>query len=165
MAALAIAGGMQIASSILGATSGYYGSKIQKYQAETNAKLAEMQGKADGLSLASSYNKTQATNAVVSAAQNRRGGSVTAISDAAESGYEFDLQMVELGAYMQTSGYETNAQMAKLSGKQSIFSGLLGAAQTASNIYSIGGSTKTSTIKPDKYYSSIGTNSYFAKGS
>ncbi len=154
------------ASNILGSISGYYGAKAQKYQAETSAKLAKMQGKNTALNLSQDYNRARASDVVMAAAQNRRGGSVAGIARAAEEQYVWDVDFADFSAKLQEMGYQSQATQYGLAAKQTLLGGTIGAIGGAgltaySNMSAIGGSTQPATSS--NYYSSIGTSGYFSK--
>lgn len=120
---------------------------VQKINAQTNSMIAELQGKADVLSLKRQFNKAMASNAVIGAAQGRRGGSVAQIASAAESQYNWDANFVKMQADMQISGFDAQAEQFKIASGTAATSGTLSAiGSTATNVgtslYSIGKSTK-----------------------
>ncbi len=162
LAGLAIA---SVASSALGSIAGSYGAKAQKYQAETNAKIAKMQGKNVALSLSQEYNKSRASDVVMAAAQNRRGGSVEGIARASEQQYNWDVDYAEMSANLQESGLEAQAKQYDIASKQTLLGGALGAVAQGANYYDtmgkIGGSSQPATAS--KKWSSIGTSGYFTK--
>ena len=138
------------ASDVLGSISGYYGSKAQKYQAQTNAKIVKMQGKATALNLTEQYNKSRASDVVMAAAQGRRGGSVEGIARAAEAQYNWDMDFAEMSAQIQELGYSAQAQQYDVGATQSLLGGAIGAIGGAATTYydtmgKIGGSTKPKT--------------------
>lgn len=147
IASLAAQGVSQINSSI--AQSASY--KIQEINSRVQAKHAETQGKAAALDLTVQFNKMMASNAVMSAAQGRSGGSVEAVASAAEAQYEWDMDYTALSSEIQKSGYDAQAAQYKLASKSALVGGTISALsgvgiKGASSLYSIGGSTR----KPQK---------------
>lgn len=120
---------------------------VERINAKTNAKIAALQGKADVLSLKRQFNKSMASNAVIGAAQGRRGGSVAQIASAAESQFNWDANFVKMQADMQESGFNAQAEQLKIASDSALVGGTLKSiSSTATNIgtslYSIGKSTK-----------------------
>ncbi len=149
MSASAMAGITGAASGI-SSLGGAYAQKlsydIQAIQSKTAAARARLQGNVDALELTKNFNKTQASNAVMAAAQGRKGGSVDAIASAAESQLNWDATFMKL-----TNDITYQQQMSKASGYKSagLISMGMGTAsagvegmKTAQKLYSIGGSTK-----------------------
>jgi len=86
-----------------------YNRDIERYRAKTNAAIAKVQGKQTALALNNAFNKTMASNAVLSAAQMRRGGSVTQIANAAEDQYNWDLDFADMSNKIQEIGLDALA--------------------------------------------------------
>lgn len=121
--------------------------EIQQIQAKTAAKQAEIMGKSYALELSKRFNKTQATNAVVAAAQGRSGGSVNAIASAAQEQYNWDSMYSSISSGMTVRSMEEQASQYGAAAKTSLIGGALGSIQgtgqdIATNLYNIGGTTK-----------------------
>lgn len=143
---MAVLAAMAVGSTILGGIASKNSYKIQKYQAQTNAKLAAMKGKETAMNLSMEFNKSMASDMVMAAAQGRRGGSVEAIASAAEKQYNWDVDYAKFSAKLQESGFTSQASQYGMAGKQSLLGSFVKAAGQAGNYMSqasaIGGSTK-----------------------
>lgn len=136
-----------IGSAISGIGSAYAQKAqydIEAMNAKANARVAKIQGEADSLQLLKDFNKTMASNAVISAAQGRSGGSVTQIAQAAEAQYNWDSDFTKLSAQIQSSGYIAQAEQKKIAGKQAFIGGSLSSIggstqQYGTSLYKIGG--------------------------
>ncbi len=98
-------------------------ARISAAESKTAAKVAEMNAKSTSLALEQKYNNQMASDAVIAASQNRRGGSVAAIRSSAADALDWDLEYTRLGgdlAYMnrmaEASSYKTAGQVGKSSG-------------------------------------------------
>ena len=139
-----------VGSAIAGIGSAYAQStqyKIQEMQARTNEALSKMQGNKASLDLLKDFNKTMASNAVISAAQGRTGPTVSAVSSAAESQYNWDSDFTKLSSDIEAKGYSAQAKQYDIASTTSLIGGALSSIGGASsnvgyNLYSIGGSTK-----------------------
>ena len=132
-----------VISGIGGAFADSQSYKIKKYQAQTRAKIAKMQGEADSLMLQRQFNKTMASNTVMAAAQGRSGGSVEGIAQAAEQQYNWDADFTKLSAQLQESGYQSQAQQYGNAASSALVGGSLGAItggfqQMGQSLYTIG---------------------------
>ncbi len=153
MAVLALAA--MAGTKMLGSIAASNSMKVQKYQAETRAKIAKLNGKATALNLTNDFNKSMASDAVIAAAQGRSGGSVAGIARAAEAQYNWDVDFAELSAQIQESGYTAQATQYGMASKQTLLGGALGAIGGAATTYydtmgKIGGSTKTTGFTTHK---------------
>ncbi len=122
--------GSGVGSIITGIGGAYAKSqsyKVQKYQAETRAKIAKMQGKADALQLQRQFNQTMASNTVMAAAQGRRGGSVEQIGMAAEQQFNWDADFTKLSAQIEESGYRAQASQYGMAAGTALMGGAAGA--------------------------------------
>ena len=145
-------------------------AEVSVQRTELAAYQSSIQGKYDVLQMQQSLNKTLASNAVMSAAQNRTGGSAAAISSAATAEFNWDKDFTELsssitqGDYNQeiiqgklnVSGNRSQADMSRVAynpyggaASMSLIGGITGAVGKASTnigekLYKIGGSTTTS---------------------
>lgn len=122
--------GSGIGSMITGIGSAFAkseGYKVQKYQAETRAKIAKMQGKADALQLQRQFNQTMASNTVMAAAQGRSGGSVEGISRAAQQQFNWDADFTQLSAQIEESGYRAQASQYGTAASTALIGGAAGA--------------------------------------
>jgi len=110
--------------------------KIQQYQAETNAKIAAMQGRKTAMDLSSAFNKSMASDVVMAAAQGRRGGSVQAVAGAAEKQFNWDVDFAAMSANIQETGYLGQAEQYGMAGKYAQGAGMLSAGmQSATKSY------------------------------
>ena len=142
--------GLAAASSFMGSIAASNSMKVQKYQSETQAKIAKLNGKATALNLTNDFNKSMASDAVMAAAQGRSGGSVAGIARAAEAQYNWDVDFAELSAKIQESGYTAQAAQYGMGARQTLLGGALGAVGGAATTYydtmgKIGGSTRPKT--------------------
>ena len=148
--ALALQAGASIISGIGQAKVQESEQKIAEMNARVQAKAAEMQGNLAGLRLSQEYNKQAGQNAVIAAAQGRRGGSVQAMSMAAKSELDWDKEFLALSTQIQVSGYQSQAEqhaLAAKAAKSSIYSTLAGATiDAATSAYTIGGSDKSKSL-------------------
>lgn len=136
-----------IASGVTAVASAYAQSKqyeIQAIQRKINAKIAKLQGEEDSLALLQNFNKAQASNAVIAAAQGRSGATVQAIGSAAESQLNWDIDYTKMSSEIQAQGYSAEAKQLESAAKTSLIGGTLSAiGKTSSDIaynrYSIGG--------------------------
>ena len=122
--------GAGYASIISGIGSAYAQSAqydVQKYQAQTRAKMAKMQGEADALQLQRQFNQTMASNVVMAAAQGRSGGSVEQIGMAAQQQFNWDADFTRLSAQLQESGYQAQAAQYGAAASTALIGGSLGA--------------------------------------
>ena len=148
MAVLTLAG--MAASSMIGSIAASNSMKAQKYQSETRAKIAKMNGKATALNLTEDYNRGRASDIVMAAAQGRSGGSVAGIARAAEAQYNWDVDFAELSAQIQETGHTAQAQQYGVASTQTLLGGAMKSfGGAALNYYDtmgkIGGSTKKDT--------------------
>ena len=92
-----------------------------------------------------------ASNAVMAAAQGRRGPTVTAVGSAAQAQYNWDVEFSELSRDIQTKGLDSmalSASKAAQTTSDSAMSSMLGSAISSYAQYSmIGASTKPSIVK------------------
>lgn len=119
-----------IGSTISGIGSAYAQSqsyKIKKYQAQTRAKMAKMEGEASALMLQQQFNKQMASNAVMAAAQGRSGGSVEGIATAAAQQLNWDQDFTKLSAEIEESGYQAQARQYGMAASSSLLGGTLDA--------------------------------------
>lgn len=128
------------------ASQAYFGAKaqasmfkVQEYKYETESKLAKMSGNFRSMQLQRDFNNTMASNAVMAAAQGRRGGSVEAIGSAAESQLNWDMEFSELSRDIQTKGLDS---MAVSSSK----------ASSSASRSAIGEAASTGLLGAAKYY-------------
>lgn len=136
-----------IGSVIAGIGGAYAESQsyqIKKYQAQTNAKIAKMQGEASSLMLQQQFNKQMASNVVMAAAQGRRGGSVEQIGMAAEQQLNWDQDFAKLSAQIEESGYMSQAKQYGMAASSALLGGatgeiLGGAMDYGRSLYQIGG--------------------------
>ncbi len=101
-----------IGSVITGIGSAFADSQsyqIKKYQSQTRAKIAKMQGEADSLQLQRQFNQTMASNTVMAAAQGRSGGSVEGVAQAAQQQLNWDQDFTKMSAEIEESGYRSQA--------------------------------------------------------
>lgn len=116
------------------------------HDAESRARTIELQAKADALKLHSMYNKTQASNAVMAAAQGRRGGSVSQIADSASRQFKWDLAFRQLSAESAAQNEYANAgrtyDARETNSALSNANFAMNMVNTVTSLYSIGGSTK-----------------------
>lgn len=127
-----------VATGILQASQSYFGAKAQSYQYktqqfkyETDAKLAKMNSNNVALQLSRQFNNTMASNAVIAAAQGRKGPTVEAVGRAAEAQYNWDVDFTELSRDIQARGIESMALSAETAAKttsKSAISNMLGTA-------------------------------------
>jgi len=110
--------------------------RIQAAQAKTAASIAKMNATSTAYTLERNFNQRMASNAVISASQGRRGGSVTAIANAAQAELNWDLEFTKLGgdlSYMnrlaEVTSYETAATTAQTTGYASAALSLLSSQQ------------------------------------
>lgn len=118
-----------IGSAITGIASAYAQSAsydIQKYQAQTQAKIAKMQGEADALAMNRALNKTLATNTVMAAAQGRSGGSVDQMASAATQQFNWDADFAKMSAKIEEQGYKAQARQYGNASSASLIGGSLG---------------------------------------
>ncbi len=135
-----------IGSAITGIGSAFADSqsyKIKKYQSQTNAKIAKMKGEADSLQLQRQFNKTMASNAVMAAAQGRRGVSVEGVAQAAQQQLNWDQDFTKLSAEIEESGYQSQAAQYGKAASASLLGGSIGAITGAGmdyqkSLYTIG---------------------------
>ena len=90
-------------------------NKISAIQSKTAAAQAKMEGNYQAMEMQASFNQTMASNAVMSAAQGRSGGSVAGIARASESQLQWDLDFTKLSSDIKEGGYEAQAAMTKAS--------------------------------------------------
>ncbi len=109
-------GAMMAGSAILGATQAYFGGKaaesqynIKRIQAKTQERIARFNGKITAMNMTYAFNKSRASDVVMAAAQNRRGGSVAAVASASEAQYNWDLDLAAMGTKLEEMGYQSNA--------------------------------------------------------
>ena len=124
-----ISSGMQTLSSGFQQFSSY---KIQAYQASVSAEIAKLNAKKTSLSLSSAYNKRAASDAVKSAAQNRRGGSVQAIADAGSDALKWDMDFAEASGDI---AYSNRLAEQKSYNTASLVSGISGVGSAAADGY------------------------------
>lgn len=138
--------GIQLAQSFFGAKAAASEAKITQYKYEVDSKLAKMNSNKVALELTRQFNNTMASNAVMAAAQGRRGGSVDAIGRAATAGYNWDINFAELSRDIQTKGLDAmamGAKQASINYEKSAIPNMLGQAVVGgAKLYSIGGSTR-----------------------
>jgi hypothetical protein len=140
--------GLSVAQSYFGAKAAASQYKIQEEEAKVAAARAKLQGSADALQLIRQYNSTQASNAVMAAAQGRSGESVSAVARAATSQLNWDMTFMKLSndmsyasAIANAEGYATAYKTAKSGAIATAGASLVSGA---TKLYSIGGSTKGS---------------------
>lgn len=139
--------GAEAVSNFNASISQSFGYDVQEIQARTQAKFAEVQGKATGLELLKRYNQSSGQDAVVAAMQGRSGGSVAAMASSAESQYDWDKAFNDISTQVRVQGYQSQADQYKLASKSALVGGAISAATgfgigTAKSLYSIGGTTK-----------------------
>ncbi len=103
-------------------------AKIDIANMKVHAKQAELQGAVYGMQLTQSFNKSMASDVVMAASQNRRGGSVAAIASASESQFNWDIDFAELSTEIKMTGLEFNMEAAKLAGDTAATAALVGGA-------------------------------------
>ena len=140
----AIAGGVSAIGSAWASSSAY---KVKEIETEMAARAAKLQGAADILSLQQNFNKTMASNAVMGAAQGRRGGSVDAVASAAEAKFNWDSDFTEISANIRANGYDAQAAQYDIAASQAFIGGSISAISgsaldMAEDLYSIGSSSK-----------------------
>ena len=92
-------------------------SEFKAQSLEMSAELATFQAKMNNLSLTKRYNDTQATNAVMAAAQGRTsGGSVAAIAKQDIENLEWDKKFMELSGQFASQGYIKDAAETRAAG-------------------------------------------------
>lgn len=116
--------------------------RIQQIQAKTMEYQAKVQAKADIMQLQTQFNRVMANNAVMAAAQGRRGGSVEQIAKAAEAKFNWDKDFTKLSSEIQSGGYKAQAEQYALAantastGKDVAFSKMM--MDVGTSLYSIG---------------------------
>jgi len=120
---------------------------IAAINAKTKAKVAKVQGEADALTMLREFNKSQARDAVMAAAQGRSGGSVSKIANAAEEQLNWDTMFAKLSTGISVDSMLSQSAQMRAAGTQAFIGGSLAsisssAMKTATSLYSIGGSTK-----------------------
>jgi len=124
---------------------------VGAFSAQVQQRASRLQGKADVLALTKDFNKSMASDAVMGAAQNRKGGSVAAVASAAQSQYDWDKDFTEMSTKIAESGYKSQyiaemgraeqagiaADAAKKIGMSSAIGSTL--SSVGSSLYSIGG--------------------------
>jgi len=98
-------------------------ARINAAQSKTAASIAKMEASKTALSLQMNFNKRMGADAVVAASQNRRGGSVDAIANAAAEALDWDLGFAKLSGDInysnrmaESSSYSTAGQVAQGAG-------------------------------------------------
>lgn len=115
-----------VISGIGGAYAESQSYKIKKYQAQTRAKIAKMEGEASSLMLQRQFNKQMASDVVMAAAQGRSGPSVTGIARAAAQQLNWDQDFTKLSAEIEEKGYQSQvAQYGRAAGA-ALLGGTLG---------------------------------------
>jgi len=99
------------------------------------------------LQLQRDFNKTMASNAVLSVAQGRSGATVTAIGEAAEAQLNWDKDFTRLNTVSQVMGYMAQAEQADIAASAKKTVGTLsaigsGLSSAGTSLYSIGGSSQ-----------------------
>ena len=128
-------GALMAGSAILGASQAYFGAKaaqsqynikriqvesqynIKRIQAKKQKRIAQFNGKITTMNMTQAFNKSRASDVVMAAAQNRRGGSVAAIASASEAQYNWDLDLAAMGTKLEEMGYQANAANYKAAGE------------------------------------------------
>jgi len=125
-----------IAGGVLGVASAYtsYQGQLQQakgYEAQAVSytmkarslkaakSSAKLNGKITALNLNTYFNDTMANQAVMNAAQGRRGATVEAIASAAETQYNWDLDYSELSTEYEIHGIEADRYSALAAAKAS----------------------------------------------
>ena len=116
-----------VISGIGGAYAQSQSYQIKKYQAQTRAKIAKMEGEAAALQMQQQFNKQMASNAVMAAAQGRSGGSVEQIGMAAQQQYNWDADFTKLSAQIEESGHRSQATQYGRAASTSLIGGTLDA--------------------------------------
>ena len=109
--------------------------KIQEANLGVQAKVSEMEGKAYGMNLQADFNKAMASDAVIAASQMRKGGSVTAISDAAERQFNWDIDYAKFATDIKMKGYNADMNALKTASNTAMTAGYTSAAVGAYNDY------------------------------
>ena len=98
-------------------------ARINAAQSKTAAAIARMEASRAALSLQMNFNKRMGADAVTAASQNRRGGSVDAIANAAAQSLDWDLAFAKLSGDInfsnriaESSSYSTAGQTAQSAG-------------------------------------------------
>ena len=125
------------------------GYDVQSTQARTQAKFAQLQGKANGLELLKRYNQSAGQDAVIAAAQGRSGGSVEAMASSASNQFDWDKAFNDISTQVRVQGYQSQADQYALASKAALIGGAVSAItgvgiDSAKSLYSIGGSTSDS---------------------
>ena len=110
-------------------------ARISVAESKVNAEMAKLNAKSTSLGLISKYNESQARNAVVSASQGRRGGSVTAISEAAKSGLDWDLEYAKLNGDLNYMNRVAEGDSARRAGDVAMSSAYATGAMSLFNDY------------------------------
>lgn len=117
--------------------------RIKAIQASVKAQQAKLQGKADILQMQTKFNRTMASNVVMSAAQMRSGGSVEAMASAAKEQFNWDVDFTELSAEIEATGSISQATQYGIAADATKSATLADMASTVvdvgTSLYSIGG--------------------------
>ena len=109
--------------------------KIQKAQLGVQAATAKLDGAAYGMNLNADFNKAMASDAVIGAAQMRRGGSVAAVASAAEKKFNWDIDFAEMGTEMRVKGIDADISQYDTAIDTTATAGYASAALGAFNSY------------------------------
>ena len=125
-------------------------SRINAAQSKTAAAIARMEASKTALGLQMNFNRRMGADAVVAASQNRRGGSVDAIANAAAEALDWDLAFAKLSGDINYSNRMAESSSYSQAGQASQSAGYLSAGISLFNDYQtnkqIGGRTTEKQI-------------------